>query len=77
VWCPLTALGVRGERQLVTVLSADLVARAGLHIVRGELAEAADVLGLIGSVARALTFYRSVGATRYVRQGESLVAVAS
>jgi hypothetical protein len=28
-------------------------------------------------LAAALTFYRSVGATRYVRQGEALLAVTS
>ena len=92
------------EGILLPHAEANRWARAGLHIIRGELSEAADVLDLIGSVAdlayarlraaeafveagrrseadeqltRALTFYRSVGATRYVRQGESLLAVAS
>ena len=59
----------------------------------GELVAAADVLAEIGAapaeayarlhsgdevnVRRALDFYRSVGATRYVREGESLLAASA
>jgi len=63
---------------------------AATAILDGAFVEAADRLaemsevaweayarlraGTEGQVRRALDFYRSVGATRYVREGESLLA---
>ncbi len=66
---------------------------AALAILDGELERAADLFMQIGSlpdeararlragdaenVAKALAFYRSVGATRYIRQGEALLAASA
>jgi hypothetical protein len=106
-----TAWAARGLRRegdveeiFVAHAGANRWARAALHIVRGELVAATDVLELIGStadiayarlrtaealleegrrseadphLAAALAFYRAAGATRYVREGEALLAVAS
>ncbi len=68
-------------------------ADAGEAIVTGDLGRAAEILGRMGNVAdeayarlrsgaeadvrRALEFYRSVGATLYVREGESLLAASA
>jgi hypothetical protein len=62
-------------------------------ISEGDLIGAADVLGEIGArpieafcrlqsgfepqVRQALEFYRSVGATRYIREGEALLAASA
>jgi hypothetical protein len=67
---PLTAPDVREERKL----EANRWPRAGLHIIRGELSEAADVLALIGSVVDECLRSAKPGVCR---QGESLLAVAS
>ena len=47
------------------------LAAARLLVEQGRRAEADEQLG------RALAFYRSVGATRYLREGESLLAAAA
>jgi len=79
-------------------------ARAALHVVRGDLTAAAQVLEEVGSapdlayarlraaevfvaagrraeadgeLQRGLGFFRSVGATRYIREAETLLAAAS
>ncbi len=51
--------------------------------VLGEMGDVADEAyarlrsGLDAEVRRALEFYRSVGAMRYVREGESLLAASA
>jgi class 3 adenylate cyclase len=55
----------RRERKVVTVLFADLVG----FTARAEQLDPED--------ARALAFYRMVGATRYVREGEALLAASA
>jgi class 3 adenylate cyclase len=66
---------------------------AGEAVCRGEFARAAEIYAEIGSrpdeanarlltgeepeVRRALDFYRSVGATRYIREAESLLAASA
>jgi class 3 adenylate cyclase/tetratricopeptide (TPR) repeat protein len=66
---------------------------AALAILDGELERAAELFAKIGSlpdeararlragdpvnVGKALAFYRSVGATRYIREGEALLEAAS
>jgi class 3 adenylate cyclase/tetratricopeptide (TPR) repeat protein len=66
---------------------------AALAIVEGSPVRAADVLGALGArpeeaftrlrsgdpahVERALAFYRSVGANRYIREGEQLLAASA
>lgn len=68
------------ERKVVTVLFADLVG----FTARAEQLDPEDVRGLLRpyherarkELARALAFWRSVGASRYVREGEALLARA-
>ena len=66
---------------------------AALAIAAGRIEAAADVLAGMGDVAdeayarlrsgattrvqRALDFYRSVGATRYIEEGESMLAATA
>ena len=59
----------REERKVVTVLFADLVGFTS----RAEEMDPEDVAALLGPLA----FYRSVGATRYIRQGEELLAASA
>jgi class 3 adenylate cyclase/tetratricopeptide (TPR) repeat protein len=81
------------RRWTEAVRYASAWSEAALAILDGELERAADLFMQIGSlpdaararlhvggpenVGRALHFYRSVGALRYIRQGEALLAAAS
>jgi hypothetical protein len=68
----------REERKVVTVLFADLVG----FTARAEQLDPEDVRGLLApyhahlreELAPALAFWREVGETRYVREGEVLLA---
>jgi hypothetical protein len=65
--------------------------RAARHVARGEFAAAAGILGGIGAkteeafyqlrggeqLGPALAFYRSVRATRYIREGEAMLAATA
>jgi len=102
----LTSAGRAAEvtRLAQRALPETLWIRAGVAIVEGDLAGAADLLAEIGSLPheaylrllaaegfvadgrrpeaeaelqRALTFFRGVGATAYVRRGEALLGAAA
>jgi class 3 adenylate cyclase/tetratricopeptide (TPR) repeat protein len=61
-------------------VSGDYVGAADLYARIGSLPDEADARlrsGTESEVRRALDFYRSVGATRYIREGESLLAASA
>ena len=61
-------------------VAADYVGAADLYARIGSLPDEADARlrsGIDLEVRRALEFYRSVGATRYIREGESLLAASA
>jgi hypothetical protein len=61
-------------------VSGDYVGAAGLYARIGSLPDEADARlrsGIESEVPRALEFYRSVGATRYIREGEALLAASA
>ena len=66
-----TAADVCAEMGLTTDEAQDRLAAARLLVAQGRRAEADEQL------RRALAFYRSVGASRYVREGESLLAASA
>jgi hypothetical protein len=68
---PVTAAEVCAEMGLPTEEAQARLAAARLLVAQGRRAEADEQLG------RALAFYRSVGASRYVREGESLLAASA
>ena len=84
--------GAELEEGLGRVKARSQWAEAARAYVSGELAASADILAEIGSkpdeayarlrsgndadVRRALEFYRSVGATRYLDEGESMLATS-
>jgi class 3 adenylate cyclase/tetratricopeptide (TPR) repeat protein len=68
---PVTAADVCAEMGLPTEEAQDRLAAARLLLTQGRRAEADEQL------RRALAFYRSVGASRYVREGESLLAASA
>jgi len=58
----------------------DYVGAADLYAEIGSLPDEADARlrsGIESEVRRALEFYRSVGAARYVREGEALLAASA
>ena len=64
----------------LAIISADYGRAADLFTEAGLLWAAADALLLSGdaeSVGQALAYYRSVGATRSIREAEALLAAAS
>jgi tetratricopeptide (TPR) repeat protein len=61
-------------------VAGDYVAAADLYAKIGSLPDEADARlrsGIEGEVQRALEFYRSVGATRYIREGEALLTASA
>ena len=61
-------------------VAGDYVGAADLYARIGSLPDEADARlqsGLESEVRRALGFYRSVGATRYIREGEALLAASA
>jgi class 3 adenylate cyclase len=60
--------------------AGDYVGAADLYARIGSLPDEADARlrsGIDSEVRRALDFYRSVGATRYIREGEALLAASA
>jgi class 3 adenylate cyclase len=80
---PVVALSPRSSLWLeaATAFAAgDYVRAADLYARIGSLPDEADARlrsGRDAQVRRALDFYRSVGATRYVREGEALLAASA
>jgi hypothetical protein len=68
---PDTAAEICAEIGAVSEEAYARLQAARLLVERGRRAEADEQLH------RALAFYRSVGATRYVREGESLLAASA
>jgi class 3 adenylate cyclase/tetratricopeptide (TPR) repeat protein len=68
---PVRAADICAEMGAATQEAYARLAAAHLLVEQGRRAEADDHLH------RALAFYRSVGATRYVREGESLLAASA
>ena len=61
-------------------VAGDYVDAADLYAEIGSLPDEADARlrsGIDSEVRRALEFYRSVGATRYIREGEALLAASA
>jgi hypothetical protein len=63
----------RREREVVTVLFADLVG----FTARLRAAEQLSGAAAQAQLEPALAFYRNVGATRYVRQAEALLPASA
>ena len=60
--------------------AGDYLAAADLYALIGSLPDEADARlrsGVDSELRRALGFYRSVGATRYIREGEALLAASA
>jgi hypothetical protein len=60
--------------------AGDYVGAADVYAEIGSLPDEADARlrsGIESEVGRALEFYRSVGATRYIREGETLLAASA
>jgi hypothetical protein len=73
---PWARIGIafgRGDPAQAAELCAEIGAFASEAYCRLSAARAGD----LGQLERALAFYRSVGATRYVREGESLLAASA
>jgi class 3 adenylate cyclase/tetratricopeptide (TPR) repeat protein len=68
---PVGAAAICAETGAVAEEAYARLTAARMLIEQGRRSEANDQLG------RALAFYRSVGATRYVRQGEALLAASA
>jgi class 3 adenylate cyclase len=72
-WARIGIAFCRGD----AVGAADQCAGIGALTSEAFCRLAAARAGDVGQLERALAFYRSVGATRYVREGESLVAASA
>ena len=73
---PWARIGIafgRGDPTQAAELCAEIGAFASEAYCRLSAARGGD----LGQLERALAFYRSVGATRYVREGESLLAASA
>jgi hypothetical protein len=86
-------LRLTGELSLADAGATTPWHEPAVAIASGRIAEAADLLAAMGArsdeayarlrtgeesqVRRALAFYRAVGATRYVREGEELLAASA
>jgi len=60
--------------------TGDYVGAAELYAKIGALSDGADARlrsGIESEARRALELYRSVGATRYIREGEALLAASA
>ncbi len=68
----------RRERKVVRVLFADLVGfTSRAEHAAEELIEAGQRAAGEAELQKALGFYRKVGATRYIQQGEALLAASA
>lgn len=73
---PWARIGIafgRGDPAGAAELGAEIGAKASEAFCRLAAARAGD----LGQLEQALAFYRSVGAARYVREGESLIAASA